>query len=43
MAFALKVEVPAAAADDDDDCCSFVDTCERVEVGLRCVTKRWTI
>jgi hypothetical protein len=22
---------------------SFLDTCERVEVGFRCVTKRWTI
>ena len=41
MAFALEVEVPAAAT--DDDCCSFVDTCKRVEVGLRRVTKRWTI
>jgi hypothetical protein len=47
MAFAFEVEVPAAAAaapdDDDDDCCSFWDTCERFEVGFRCVTKRWTI
>jgi hypothetical protein len=46
FAFAFEVEVPAAA----DDCCcccccccSFLDTCERVEVGFRCVTKRWTI
>jgi hypothetical protein len=42
MAFAFEVEVPAAAG-DDDDCCSFWDTCERFEVGFRCVTKRWTI
>lgn len=40
--FASEVEVPAAAADDDDDCCSSLDACERVEVGLRCVTKRCT-
>lgn len=38
FAFAFEVEVPA-----DDDCCSFLDTCERVEVGFRCVTKRWTM
>jgi hypothetical protein len=45
MAFAFEVEVPAAAAadDDDDDFCSSLDICERVEVGFRCVTKRWTI
>jgi hypothetical protein len=36
MAFAFEVEV-------DDDCCSFLDTCERVGVDFRCVTKRWTI
>ena len=36
MVFASEVEVPAAA----DDCCSFLDACERVEVGFRCVTKR---
>ena len=47
MAFAFEVEVPAAVAaaddDDDDDFCSSLDICERVEVGFRCVTKRWTI
>lgn len=40
MAFAFEVE---AAVDDDDDFCSSLDICERVEVGFRCVTKRWTI
>lgn len=41
FAFAFEVEVPAAA--DDCCCCSSLDTCERVEVDFRCVTKRWTI
>jgi hypothetical protein len=45
--FAFEVEAPVvaavAAAPDDDDCCSSLDICERVEVGFRCVTKRWTI
>ena len=36
VAFAFEVEV-------DDDCGSFIDTCERIEVGFRSVTKRWTI
>lgn len=45
FAFAFEVEVPAAVADDCccSCCCSFLDTCERGEVGFRCVTKRWTI
>ena len=40
FAFEVEVEVPAGA---DDCCCSFLDTCDRVEVVFRCVTKRWTI
>jgi hypothetical protein len=38
MALEFAFEAPAAS-----DCCSLLDPCERVEVGFRCVTKRWTI
>jgi hypothetical protein len=41
MASAFEVEV--LPVDDDEDCCSLLGTCDRVEVGFRCVTKRWTI
>ena len=36
--FAFEVDVPAAT--DDCSCRSFLDPCERVEAGFRCVTKR---
>lgn len=46
MAFAMHLKLRFRLfLVDDNDCCSFVEivTCERVEVGLQCVTKLWTI